>query len=72
MLRGCETGKPAKTGALKSVRAWCRHYGVQTEIASLFATFGILSRHKYSDEPQPTSSRDHAEHSQLSRFMVDG
>ena len=72
MLRGCETGKPAKTGALKSVRTWRRNYGVQIEIASLFATFGILSKHKYSDEPQPTSGRDHAEHSRFSRFMVDG
>jgi hypothetical protein len=38
-------GKPAKTGASKPVRACRRHYGVQTEIASLFAIFGIFSRH---------------------------
>jgi hypothetical protein len=37
-----------------------------------FATFGIFSGHKYSDETQPTSRRDHADHSRFSRFVVDG
>ena len=32
------------------MRACRRHYGVQTEIASLFATFGIFSRHKACGE----------------------
>src|SRR5262249_39204227 len=40
---------PAKTGVSKPVRACRRHYGVQTEIASPFATFGIFSRHRLRD-----------------------
>jgi hypothetical protein len=39
------------------VRACRRHYGVQTELASLFSTFGIFSRHRAERAKRDTRVR---------------
>ena len=52
------------------MRACWRHYGVQTEIASLFATFGIFSRHRKAemyDSAKATRSTQRAQQIQIVR-----
>jgi hypothetical protein len=58
------------------MRACCRRYGVRTEIASLFATFGIFNRHKYSANlslpPAATMPRIPASHASWSMVKSKG